>query len=703
MLDPHVDTAALQRRLFAATRLARGPAIALVVITTIGAAVVVAQMVVASQVIASVHPRPASGRSWTGALTLLLGLVLLRAVLAGLAEWCAQRMATRVKSHLRAAAIAQVVARGPRALARERTGELVTTMMDGVDKLDAYYRRFVPQTMATGIVPIFIVACVAWIDPASAIVLAITGPLIPLFMWLLGTLAAQRTREQWQALGALGGSFLDVLQGLPTLTLSGRGRDAADRLDRASERLRVTTMGVLKVAFLSGFVLEIAATLGTALVAVGVGVRMIEGWIAFQPGLAVLLLAPEFYLPFRQLGQRHHAGMEGVAAAERLFALIDAPDVADATVAARGADADRTPAAVHADGARVKAGRADGRHPDGVRVDGVRADGGRVDSGRVDSDVTLSLRGVGFAYPGAAAPTLIDIDVDFPARSFTAIVGPSGVGKSTLAALLLRFLEPTAGIVTANGRPAHAWSTDGWRHLVTMAPQQPHFFAGTLLDNLRLGRPQATLDDVRAAARMAEADDFITALPDGYETAIDEAAVRLSGGERQRLAIARALVKPAPVLVLDEPSSSLDPVSEAAIARVLARLARERTVIVIAHRHATIERADRIVRLHDGRLTNADVSASASPSTSTSPSPSPSPGADADADLRSDARSRPTERARTTEATPGVHDDDAPRDVVAPDDELPRRGDHRDRPADAGVATPPRRGPGPRAAVGDAA
>ena len=325
MTDPATNAGATQRRLFGLADDARGWVIGGLAAVAVAAAVTGVQMIAASQVIASVHPQVVAEAPWRAALALVLAASLARAVLAGLADWCGSRLASQMTDAVRSRLLRHLVALGPHALALRSTGATVTTTLNGVDALDVFYRRFVPQAAATAVVPVIIIGIIATIDPISAAILAVTGPLIPVFMWLIGTMAQSQTRRHWDALSRLGGQFLDTLQGLPTLVLSGRGKHAAARLDAASEQLRVTTMGVLKVAFLSGFVLELAATLGTALVAVGVGVRMIEGWIAFQPGLAVLLLAPEFYLPFRRLGQQHHAGMEGVAAAESIFALLDEP------------------------------------------------------------------------------------------------------------------------------------------------------------------------------------------------------------------------------------------------------------------------------------------------------------------------------------------------------------------------------------------
>ena len=557
------NAGAIQRRLIRIAAEAPAPLGVSAIAAVAGAGAAIGQMTVAAQLVISAFPVrvagdlafvPANRRSL---LLALLGFIALRALAGAAGEWAAQRTATRAKSQIRLDLIRRVVARGPRGRDGSHTGELVTTTMDGVERLDAFYRRFLPQIVATAIVPIVILVAVASLDPLSGLILAITGPLIPLFMWLLGIMAERRAREQWRALGLLGGRFLDTLQGLPTLTQFNRQHDAAASLDSASELLRSRTMGVLKVAFLSGLVLELAASVSTALVAAGVGVRLIEGTLTFLPGLTVLLLAPEFYLPFRQLGQRHHAGMEGIAAAERVFELLDAPVPADVA----------TPAPAP-----------------------------------LVENVGLEISGLGVTYPNADHPALANLSLTLPPRSLTAIVGPSGAGKSTLLGVLMRFVEPTAGTVSLDGHPMHSISPSEWRCAFSYVPQRPRFIHGSILDNLRLANPEATNEEVVAAAGLAEADGFIVALPQAYDTVIDDTATTLSGGERQRLAIARALLKRAPLLLLDEPTSSLDRHSEALIVTTLQRIARQRTVLVAAHRLATVRHADQIVVLAGGRV-----------------------------------------------------------------------------------------------------
>lgn len=553
------NSGAIQRRLFRIAAAAPGPLAVTAAATGIAACAVVAQMLVAARLIASAFGASGSGRDplflW------LILLIVIRALAAAVNERSAQLIATRAKSRIRLDVVRGIVARGPRGMDERSTGELVTVAMDGVEKLDAYYRRFLPQTITTVIVPGLVFVAVTTLDPLSGVILAITGPLIPLFMWLLGVLAERRAHEQWRALGLLGARFLDTLQGLPTLTLFNRQHDSAASLATASELLRTRTMGVLRVAFLSGLVLELAASVSTALVAAGVGVRLIQGTLDFIPGLTVLLLTPEFYLPFRQLGQRHHAGMEGIAAAEQLVEHVDAARPTARTGPAETAN--------------------------------------EIEPG------PLEITDLGVTYPHAGRPALSGITLTLPPRSLTAIVGPSGAGKSTLLGALLAFVPPSHGDVRFGGRSIHETDGTEWRRRFSYVPQRPRFVHGTILDNLRLAKADATIEQVTAAARLAEADGFISALPHAYETLIDETASSLSGGERQRLAIARALLKPAPVLLLDEPTSSLDRQSETLIVRALERIGRERTVLVAAHRLATVLHAQRIVVLEGGRMAEA--------------------------------------------------------------------------------------------------
>lgn len=485
-----------------------------------------------------------------------LGVVVVgRVALQVVADLVPQRRAIALQTELRQGLARHLMALGPARSMAERTGDLVATLSDGVDKLEPYFARFVPTALAVAVVPLALAAVVLRVDPLSGALLLVTGPLVPLFMWLLGQAAATRTRRQWRTLTRSSAHFLDVVQGLPTLKLFGRGRAQTDTIAAVADSYRRATMDVLRVAFLSGFVLELAATVATAMVAVGIGIRLVEGRLEFAPALLVVLLTPEYYLPFRRLAAEHHAGMEGVAAAESMYRLLDRP------LAVAGQ------ASLPPDG------------PPHVRLERVTV-----------------------RYPGAARPALDGVDLDLAGGAVTALVGPSGAGKSTAAALVLGFLEPDEGRVLVDGVPLDTLDLRAWRRRVGWVGQRPHLFAASVRDNLRWANRDASDADVEAAANEAAAHAFVARLPQGYDTVLGEDGVTLSGGERQRLALARAFVKDAKLLVLDEASAHLDVDTEAEALAGMERLAVGRTVLVIAHRLATVARADVVVVLDAGRV-----------------------------------------------------------------------------------------------------
>jgi ATP-binding cassette, subfamily C, bacterial CydD len=376
-------------------------------------------------------------------------------------------------------------------------------------------------------------------------------------MVLVGSYAEEHTKRQWLALSRMGAHFLDALQGLTTLKTFGRAAEEKEQVARVSDEFRKRTLKVLRFAFLSGLVLEFMTAAAIALVAVVLGVRLINGAISFEQAFLVLLLTPEFYKPLRVLGASRHAGMEGKAAAERIFEVLNTRAVA------RG--------------------------------------GGRTVE-PLSGGLTIEFSAVRFAYLGSKYPALCDVSLTLPAGSRTALVGRSGSGKSTLVNVLLRFLDPRDGIVAANGVPIAELPVGAWREHVALVPQRPHLFYGSVLENIMLARPGASRAEAEEAAELAGTAEFIRRLSRGYDAQIGERGLRLSGGEAQRLAIARAFLKDAPLLVLDEPTSSLDPESEELIKSALERLTRNRTVLMVAHRLNTIREADRIAVLEDGRL-----------------------------------------------------------------------------------------------------
>jgi thiol reductant ABC exporter CydD subunit len=401
-----------------------------------------------------------------------------------------------------------------------------------------------------------VVAFAAAIDLRSALVMLATLPLVPVFMWLIGRYTAERTRERWLALRLLSAHFLDVVRGLPTLRAFNRAHGEAATLADVGERYRRATMGTLRVAFLSGSVLELAATLGVALVAVTVGVRLVGGGLGLQAGLTVLVLAPELYLPLRRLGAEYHASADGLAVADRILGLLEAPPA----VRDKGMLAAPDPA-----------------------VEVVR------------------FERVSFSYPGRSEPVLAGFELELRPGEVVALVGASGAGKSTVADLLLRLADPQAGRITVGGADLAGCRAESWREQLAWVPQRPAIVRGTVADNIRLADPSASDDRVREAAELAGADVFVRRLPDDYRTGIGDGGRPLSAGERRRIALARAFLRSASLLVLDEPTADLDDESAEIVAEAIERHRPGRTVLVVAHRPELVRHADRVVRLEAGQ------------------------------------------------------------------------------------------------------
>jgi ATP-binding cassette, subfamily C, bacterial CydD len=493
-------------------------------------------------------------------LAALVVVTVGRAVAVWAFEALGRRAATDVVSGLRLDLVDRRLRGDPAGLGSASSGDLATTAVAGADAIEATFARYVPQVVLAVIVPVAVLVLVSAIDPVSAGVMLLTLPLVPVFMWLVGRYTERRTRERLEALTLLGSHFLDVVRGLPTLRAFNRGREQATRIAEVSDRYRVTTLETLRVAFLSGAVLEFAATLGIALVAVTVGVRLVDGNLGLQAGLTVLVLAPELYLPLRNIAAQFHASADGVAAAARLLDAIEAP-------------------------ATVSTGAA---RPPIVRQEPVR------------------LERVSFTYPKGEAPVLAEAELELEPGALVALVGPSGVGKSTLLSLLLRLLEPTRGRVTVGGVDIAALDAAAWRRQIAWVPQRPTVFRGTVADNIRLGDPAASDPRVRDAAELAGADGFVARLPDGYETLVGEGGRALSAGEAQVLALARAFLRDAPLMLLDEPTANLDPRRAESVADAIERFRGDRTILLAVHRPALAARADRILRLDRGRISEAE-------------------------------------------------------------------------------------------------
>jgi len=548
----------VDRRLLRESRAARRPLAVAGVLGVAGAALVLAQAVLLARVVDRLFLGGATPAAVTGLLLALAGAVALRGLVAGGFELAGRRAALGVMSELRARLARRLLVARPDGLPGRRAGELATAAVQGVDALEAFFARYLPQVVLSAIMPVAILAWVLPHDLAAGIVLAITVPLVPLFMVLVGLKARDDVRRRERTLALLGSHFLDVVRGLRTLRAFNREAAQETTLATVGDRYRRETMRTLRVAFLSAFVLEALAMLGTALVAATVGIQLAQGELGLSTGLAVLLLAPELYAPLRSMGQQHHASADGLAAAERIFAVLDAP-------------------------ATVSTGRWDRIAPDPSRT-------------------AVRLEGAGLTHPGRGEAALAAVDLALAPGEIVAIVGPSGAGKSTLASLLLRLADPDEGRVVCGGVDLREVDPDGWRARVSWAPQRGRLFAGTVAENLRLGAPEAGEDELWAALDAAAARDVVEALDDGLQTRVGDGGRALSAGQVQRLVLARALVRRAPLLVLDEPTASLDEPTAARVADGLLAAARGRTTLLITHDPRLAARADRVVELEAGRL-----------------------------------------------------------------------------------------------------
>lgn len=551
----------MNKRLLRQAKLAHTPLFLAIGLGTLTGGVIVAQAFFLSRIVNRVFLEDQTLGQVQNLLLLLFGLSLLRAVMTWLSQVTAQRVASVVKNELRQQLTAHLLALGPAYTQGQRSGELATTAVEGVETLDAYFSQYLPQLATAALVPLTILAFVFPLDALSGLVLLLTAPLIPIFMILIGSHTKTLTQRQWTTLSRMSAHFLDVLQGLTTLKLLGRSREQIEVIALISDRFRATTMEVLRFAFLSALTLELLATLSTAVVAVEIGLRLLYGYLVFEQAFFVLILAPEFYLPLRQLGSRFHAATSGVTAAKRIFEILDSP-VPLSRVQTEAVAAPITPAA----------------------------------------PAPIRFHNVFYSYDDGQRPALRGVSFELAPGEKVALVGPSGAGKSTIAHLLLGFIHPTHGHLSLGQQPLNTFEPADWRAGLAWVPQQPYLFHASIADNIRLARPEATLAEVQAAAAQAHADAFIAAMPHGYDTLVGERGARLSGGQAQRIALARAFLKNAPLLILDEATAHLDPAHESQIQAAIERLVVGRTVLFIAHRLNTVVRADKILVLSNGQL-----------------------------------------------------------------------------------------------------
>jgi ATP-binding cassette subfamily C protein CydCD len=534
-------------RLLRYARATRVFLVAVIALGAIGAGLVIAQaMLIAEVVVGAFQHRMAVSELGTP-LLLLAAVAVGRALVGWLTELAAHRASAAVKSELRGRLLERAAQLGPGWLSGQRTGSLVALATRGVDALDDYFSRYLPQLGLAVVVPVAVLARIVTEDWVSAAIIVGTLPLIPVFMVLIGWATQSRMDRQWRLLSRLSGHFLDVVAGLPTLKVFGRAKAQAESIRRITGEYRQATMRTLRIAFISSFALELLATISVALVAVTIGMRLVHGEMDLYIGLVILILAPEAYLPLRQVGAQYHAAAEGLAAAEEIFEVLETP------VPASGSGA-------------VPAG-------------------------------AVAFEGVTVRYPGRSADAVSDVSFTVEPGETVALVGPSGAGKSTLLNALLGFVQPAEGRVRVGGADLADVDPEQWRSRIAWVPQRPHLYAGTIAENVRLARPEADEDAVRRALRDAGALEFVDALPEGVDTVLGEDGAGLSAGQRQRLALARAFLADRPVLLLDEPTAALDGATEAEVVTAVRRLAAGRTVLLVVHRPALLGVADRVVRL----------------------------------------------------------------------------------------------------------
>ncbi|MFJ4202124.1 thiol reductant ABC exporter subunit CydD [Streptomyces sviceus] len=537
-IDPRLLRYARATRLFL---------VAVVGLGGLGALLVIAQAMLVAEIVVGAFQHGLGVAELRTPLLLLAAVAVGRGLISWLTELAAHRASAAVKSELRGRLLERATALGPGWLSGQRTGSLVALATRGVDALDDYFSRYLPQLGLAVVVPVAVLARIVTEDWVSAAIIVGTLPLIPVFMVLIGWATQSRMDRQWRLLSRLSGHFLDVVAGLPTLKVFGRAKAQAESIRRITGEYRQATMRTLRIAFISSFALELLSTLSVALVAVTIGMRLVHGEMNLYDGLVILILAPEAYLPLRQVGAQYHAAAEGLAAAEEIFTVLETPVPASGTAA-------------------VAAG-------------------------------ALAFEQVTVRYPGRSGDAVTDVSFEVAPGETVALVGPSGAGKSTLLNVLLGFVRPAEGRVRIGGADLAEVDLEEWRSRIAWVPQRPQLFAGTIAENVRLARPDADDTTIRRALGDAGALEFVDALPLGVDTVLGEDGAGLSAGQRQRLSLARAFLADRPVLLLDEPTAALDGATEAEVVAAVRRLAAGRTVLLVVHRPALLGVADRVVRL----------------------------------------------------------------------------------------------------------
>ena len=506
-------------------------------------------IVISSAPVASLYPLA----GW------LLATISVRSLLAWISEKSAAIVAAALKQRIRSRVL-KLLLDTPPAGRPGSTASLAETVIHGVDSLESYFTRFIPHLLLAAAVPPLVFVFAAPAEWRSTLVLLFSAPFIPLFMVLIGKGAERLNRNQWSRLSQMSGHLLDLIRGLPDIRICSAVKREAEAVARVSEQYRLSTMGVLRVAFLSAFTLEFFTTVGTAVIAVIIGFRLLGGNLELRHGLFILLLAPEFYLPLRTLGMSYHSRMQGVAAAEKLLPLLNL-----ATDNSAPTDCKPLPS----------------------------------------EPFHLICQDLCFSY-ATKRGELDDINMELPPGTITAVIGPSGSGKSTLAALLTGLAMPGRGTVTLNGVPVAELDQDQLHQKLAWVPQKPFFFNGTIRENLTIGLGEQSDAALFSALRAANAHDFVSQLPGGVGSYLGDRGAGLSGGELRRLALARVFLRSPAIIIFDEPTAGLDSHNEQLVCQAIKALAKGRTILLISHRGETVKWADRSYQLFGGRLSRSE-------------------------------------------------------------------------------------------------
>jgi ATP-binding cassette subfamily C protein CydD len=568
---------------------ARWPLIAAVSCGIAVTGLIVAQAGLLAQVLGTAAAGVGAG-ALAGSLVALLVVVAGRSAASYGGEVTALRAAVAVKAGLRSRLLTRALDRGPIWLGRQRCGEIATLATSGLDSLDAYYARYLPQMLLAVVVPVAVIVSMLSVDWLSGLIVLVTLPVIPVFAVLIGWRTKAQTRRNWMLLARLSGHFLDVVGGLATLKVFGRAKAQEQIIARVTDDYRASVMASLRVAFLSALVLELTAAVATALVAVEVGLRLLYGHLGYPTALFLLLLTPEAFIPVRNAATAFHASADGTAAASQVFEILD-PEPAPPQH--EPAQPTREPARPHeaARPARPLAPEACSS-PTPLSLTDPIPDLGR-EPIRLD-DVTL-------AYPERPTPVVERANLTIWPGDRISLVGSNGAGKTTLLKAFLLFIEPQSGRVLVGDTEANAVPTGAWREQIGWLPQQPALFPWSVAENITLGRPEVPMQAIERAAGLAGAAEFIASLPAGYDTQLGERALRLSTGERRKIALARLFLRDARLLLLDEPTAHLDQASAAEVEAAIDALALGRTVITVTHRPPA-SLAGRVVLVEDGRL-----------------------------------------------------------------------------------------------------